>query len=134
MKHKLYLLPIGIGRIPDRLIPDGAKVVSMVTVAALVGTVHCGSGVVRSYPGLLAEDTTLFIEEITPYTIEIIYSMLKDGRVDKKFSHGTLEYEIKAKLILCTVPMILPKKYSKIFDVEYPIFFHETLKEKSMRR
>ena len=123
MKHKIYMIPAGMGSIPKRLIPEGAQRIGAITEAALVGTVSSSCEVIR---GLLANDETYFIDELPYQILHMIYPFLRDGKVTKKLAAGEVKYNVRARLIMCMQPVGLPEHYKDVFDVEQVSPFIDT--------
>ncbi len=116
-QHKIIMVPAGFGMLPKRFIPEGAEIIGGMTAAGLLGTIDSNGKV---HPGLLSEDKTFVIEDAHRNTItyDPLLICLRMGRVHRRLAGGTIDYPIKAKLILCTQPFVPSHFVKTIFDIE----------------
>lgn len=116
MKHQIMMIPPELHKI-DRAHEEGVEMYGAVTEAVLTGTID-RDGLL--YKGLLAKDKTICVSDTPVELIMRILPYLKAGRVYKKLSVGTIDYEIRAKLILITCPFKLTKEVKEVFDIVEP--------------
>ncbi len=116
-KHKIIMSPPGFGRLPKRFIPEGAQIIGAMTEAGLMGTIYPGG---KIYSGLLSEDKTFVIEDAHVNLIKrpALLAALRMGRVHRRLASGTIDYDIKARLVLCTRPFEPSEDVKEIFDIE----------------